>query len=211
MSLPATASTEASAEAAGEVAVRRWEHVIIVRAPHENLSRTVGRAEALTMIEGGAVLGTLLKPAGPNQSDFRMLVRTRRPGAVGTIAKKIRVLPGVIGATVAPLPETPTLPGGPSFISSYQAGLGGEPEPGVLVQHDVEPVLGATDLLEAVGTPSSPLLGPDSQLGGVGVNISALIKRMRESAWRRREERMRNANLPVAPPATSLEAEANKN
>jgi hypothetical protein len=178
--------------------VRRWEYVLVVRTSTA-LPESVGRAEAAALSAGGAVLDRVRSTAAPGFTDWRMLVRTRERNAISGVVGEMRRVPGVMWTTLVPLPETPTLPGGPSFLSAYTAGLDGGTSTGIFVHRDVPPVLDKRDLLETVPVPVGPTDQLEGQLGGFSLNVSELLRRWKESWWRRREERMKNGELPILP------------
>jgi hypothetical protein len=180
--------------------VRRWEHVLAVRTSSE-FPETIGRVERAAFKAGGAVLEILRSDYTPAFSDYRLLVRTARKEVIGTVMREVGRQVGVVGVAVVQLPETPTVPGGPSFMSSYTADTAGNPStPGVLVHHELPPVVDKRDLLDVTDVPMGPGNGVPTGVGGLTLNLSELFKNWKENAWRKREERMKNAHLPILPP-----------
>ena len=194
----ATAAERAMAEAT----VRRWEYVILVRTD-PSTPDALGRAELAAQAAGGAVLDEIRSAGSASHEDHRLLVRTRDPEIVHRVVRAVRATRGVLGAAAEPLPETPTYPGGPSFFESYRA-----PEaisPGnagrIVMRHDVPPIADKKELLEMTDVVGSPSTGPDGA-GGLTLNVSEMLKRMKESSWRRREDRLRGTPIQILPPAT---------
>ncbi len=202
-------ATERSGERSlSEVAVRRWEYVILVRVDPA-IPGSIGRAEIAAQTAGGAVLEEIRSEGSASHDDYRMLVRTRDPDVVHQVVRAVRATRGVLGAAAQPLPETPTYPGGPGFFESYRAvedltpGNAGR----VVMRHDVPPIADKKELLEYTELAGSPSTGPDGA-GGFTLNISELFKRMKEGAWRRREERLRNTPIEILPSAPEGSATA---
>ena len=196
--------------AAIEGEVRRWEYVVLLRVA-AIAGDPLGRVETEAMRVGGAVLETVRGEIGPQHSDYRLLIRTREHDAIDGVLRALRSVPGVMGASTVQLPETPTYAGGPEFISSYTGDL--DPVPGnprVLVRHDVPPVLDKRDLLENLPLPAGPTTG-NTGTGGLTLNVSELFKRMKESNWRKREERMKDAYLPILPSESEDERSSDQN
>ena len=190
----------AAAPTVPDASVRRWEYVILVRTAPE-VPDALGRAELAALRAGGAVLEDLKDVGTGSHQDWRILVRTRDESRVHEIVKAVRATRGVLGATAEPLPETPTYPGGPSFLESWTTGSG---SPGnadrVVMRHDVPPIADKRELLEMTDVASSPSTGPERD-GGFTLNVSELFARMKEGSWRRREERLRNTPIAILPPA----------
>lgn len=184
--------------------VRRHEFVVLVRTAHDSPGAP-GRAEAAAFRAGGAVLESVRGLVTARFTDHRWLVRTRSAEVLGRVLREIRRERGVLGASAIQLPEIPTGPGSPSFLSAYTAAYDG-PESGVVVRHDVPQVLDRRDLLETSSVPVGPALAPTTGAGGVGLNISELFRRMRARSWARREARMKNAYLPILPPGAGAAA-----
>jgi hypothetical protein len=153
------------------------------------------------MKAGGAVLDDLKDTGSASHQDWRLLVRTRDPDTVHAIVNAVRTTRGVLGATAQPLAETPTYPGGPSFLASWTSGTDdGESNAGrVVMRHDVPPIADKRELLESTDVASSPSTGPDRD-GGFTLNVSELFARMKEGSWRRREDRLRNTPIQILPP-----------
>jgi hypothetical protein len=196
----AAESAPGSARAGGRAAteLRRHEWVVVFRIA-SGMPDAVPAAELATLHAGGAVLARVPYEVTERWSEHRMLVRTRTPGALADVLDAVRSTPGVIGATSLKLPEIETGLGSPSFMSAYTAPeLQTTTRDGVLVRHEVPEVLDKRDLLEVVDVPWGPEAGPSS-VGGVGLNISEIFKRLKESSWRRREQRMKDAELPILP------------
>ena len=183
-----------------DASVRRWEYVILVRTSPE-VPDALGRAEVAALRAGGAVLEDLRDEATGSHQDWRLLVRTRDERLVHEIVKAVRATRGVLGATAEPLPETPTYPGGPSFFASWTSGEGSASNADrVVMHHDVPPIADKRELLEMTDVASSPSTGPERD-GGFTLNVSEMFARMKESSWRRREDRLRNTPIAILPPA----------
>jgi hypothetical protein len=199
LALGAAAPVRATLEPPGEAEVRRWEYVVVVRVSRE-IASPIGKVETATLRAGGAVLERVRDESGPLHVDHRMLVRTRDPSAIHEVLREVRAVAGVLGASTAQLPETPTYAGGPDFISSYTGDFGANPgDPRVVVRHDVPPVLDKRDLLENAPIPAGPTVG-NTGTGGFTLNVSELFARLKESSWRKREQRMKDGYLPILPP-----------
>ena len=69
---------------------------------------------------------------------------------------------------------------------------------GLVVRHEVPPVLDKRDLLENLPLPAGPTVG-NTGTGGLTLNVSELFHRIKESNWRKREQRMKDAYLPILP------------
>lgn len=188
---------------ATSVEVRRWEYVILLRTAPE-VRDALGRAQLAAFKAGGAVLDDLDMEATASHADYRLLVRTRDPMAVHEVVKAMRATRGVLGASATALPETPTFPGGPSFFESYTSDPSDSPSNAdrVLVRHDVPPVADKRELLEMADVLAPPSTGPDGA-GGLTMNVSELFSRIKEGAWRRREERLRSTPIEILPPANA--------
>ena len=62
-------------------------------------------------------------------------------------------------------------------------------------------------------TPVDDLVGPTTGATGTGgftLNVSELFKRMKESNWRKREERMKRGYLPILPSEPQASAAATR-
>ena len=190
-------------ESAPSGEVRRWEYVILLRTLPESQD-AVGRAQVAALKAGGAVLDDLRMESTASHTDYRLLVRTRDPGTVHRVVNAIRTTRGVLGATATPLPETPTYAGGPSFFESYSSGDGRPPGNAdrVVMHHEVPPITDKKELLEMADVLAPPSTGPDGT-GGFTLNVSELFSRIKEGAWRRREEKLRNTPIEILPPATA--------
>lgn len=207
---PAEARLESSLDGAsttpGEPAdgsVRRWEYVVLLRTAPE-VPNALGYAEVAAFKAGGAVLDDLRDVTTASHTDYRLLVRTRDPEAIHQVVRSMTTTRGVLGATATPLPETPTYPGGPSFFESYRAP---DDRPvsnvdRVVVRHDVPPIADKKELLEMSDVLAPPSTGPDGP-GGFTLNVSELFSRMKEGAWRRREDKLRATPIEILPPAPS--------
>ena len=199
---PAARVTLADDVSAPPARVRRWEYVVVVRTSSDQPD-AIGRAEEAAFLAGAAVLDRVRTDFAPRSQDHRLLVRLRDKDKLGTVLRAMQAQQGVLGATAVPLPETPTVAGGPSFMLAYTSELSeGTAEPGIFVHHEVPPILDKRDLLETYSVPVGPAAGPSPQVaGGVGLNVSAMIKRLKETSWFRREQRMKRAYLPILPPS----------
>jgi hypothetical protein len=189
-------------ESTPSAGVRRWEYVILLRTVPE-AHDALGRAQVAALKAGGAVLDDLRMESTASHSDYRVLVRTRDPDTVHRVVNAMRTTRGVLGATATPLPETPTYAGGPGFFESYS---GGDDRPSnanrIVMHHDVPPIADKKELLEMADVLAPPSAGPDGA-GGLTLNVSELFSRIKEGAWRRREEKLRNTPIEILPPATA--------
>lgn len=205
----AAPSPEAEVDPRIEAEVRRWEYVVLLRVASQ-FGSPLGRAETEALRAGGAVLESVRHEIGPQHSDYRLLVRTRDPRAIDDVLRAMRGVPGVLGASTVQLPETPTYAGGPEFISSYTGDLDPVPgDPRVVVRHEVPPVLDKRDLLENLPLPAGPTVG-NTGTGGLTLNVSELFHRMKESHWRKREQRMKDAHLPILPSESASDGSSDR-
>ena len=199
------------AQAAPHSDVRRFEWVVVVRVTSE-LPDAIGRAELAAGHAGGAVLESLRMDSNGHLADHRLLVRTISHEAIDKVVREIRATPGVMGATASPLPETPTWPGSPGFMESYTGG--DEPHVSnagrVLVQHDVPPIADKRELLEAADVVAGPGLPELDSLGGFTFNVSEMLRRVKASAWRHREEKLRATPIIILEPDGGTLAAADK-
>jgi len=181
-----------------EPELRRHEWVVQFRASAQ-IPEAASDAEVAALKAGGAVLERLRVDANQAWTEHRMLVRTRTPEALDAVLAAVRATPGVVAAASAKLPDIETNIGSPSFMSVYTApDLQESDRSGVVVKREIPEILDKRDLLEVVDVPWGPEAGPTTP-GGLTLNVSELFKRMKESAWRRREQRMKQAELPILP------------
>jgi hypothetical protein len=186
---------------AEDAAVRRFEWVLMVRTSSE-FPDAVARAGIAAGRAGGAVLEDIRMDAAGQYSDYRLLIRTIDRDAIGPILARVRATSGVMGATVAPLPETPTWAGGPGFMESYTV-PDDRPTSNVdrvIMRHDVPPIGDKRELLEVADVVVGPGLPPVESLGGFTLNVSELLQRLKQSSWRRREDGLRQTPIIILPP-----------
>ena len=72
----------------------------------------------------------------------------------------------------------------------------------MLKRHDVPPIADARELLEsadAIGADMNQLPETAAVGAGITLNVSEMIARLKQAAWQRRENRLRNGHLPVLP------------
>ena len=192
-------AASAAATAKPGPAVRRWEHVLLVRMS-DRVPDALGRVLDAASRGGGAVLANVRTVAGPDSQDYRLLVRTRDPGAIVAVMREIRRQSGVVGASVIRLPETATAPGGPSFLTSYTGELEGKSHAGEIVVHrDVPPVLDMRDLAETAPVPAGPSMSDTQAIGGFTLNVSEMVQRAKVAAWVRREDKLRRTPIVILP------------
>lgn len=190
-----------SAAPAEDAAVRRFEWVLMIRTSSE-YPDALARAGIAAGRAGGAVLQDLRMDAAGRYSDHRMLVRTLDRDAIGPILARVRATAGVMGATVAPLPETPTWAGGPGFMESYTV-PDDRPTSNadrIVMRHDVPPIGDKRELLEVADVVVGPGLPPIESLGGFTLNVSELLQRLKQSSWRKREDGLRRTPIVILPP-----------
>lgn len=187
--------------------VRRFEWVLVVRTSTE-FPDAFSRAQIAAGRAGGAVLASTRWNADAQHADWRLLVRTVDRESIQDVLAAVRRTRGVAGASSAALPETPTWAGSPGFLESYQA-ESGQPAISnagrVIVRHDVPPVADASELLEMSDIVVGSGLPDLEHLGGFTLNVSEWARRVKESSWRRREDKMRNTPLNILPADGSLE------
>jgi hypothetical protein len=211
----ATPGPPAAVTLSTDASVRRFEWVLVVRISME-LPDSIARAEVVAGRAGGAVLenirtdtdGTSQYPDRFQKSgyaDYRLLVRTIDRETINGVLRQVRATRGVVGASATALPETPTWEGSPGFMESYTADSDAPQISNagrVLTRHDVPPVADKRELLEAADVIAAPGIPPldDLRSGGLTFNFSELLKRLKESSWRKREERLRNTPIVILPP-----------
>lgn len=180
-----------------EAPVRRWEYVVLVRTSRD-FADAATRAEQAAIEAGAAVLDSFRDSSEGPTSDYRYLLRTREEVAIGTVLARMRRQPGVLGAATVQLPETPTFPGGPSFLTAYTTDEGRDGSSGVIVHRDIPPVLDKRDLLEVVPVPTGPEIDT-AGTGGFSLNLSKMMSALKAWSWRKREQKMKDAELPILP------------